>query len=48
MITWLKYVPHYSMCVHLCRGWALEDELHGVGHGHWSVLMRWPFEGEPE
>lgn len=46
-VTWFKYVPHSVMLLHLARGWQLDDDLQGVGHGHWSTLMRWTGEGDP-
>ena len=48
MITWLRYTPHSQLLLYLARGWVIEDELHESNHGNWSVLMRWPFDGEPE
>lgn len=48
MIQWLRYVPHHALLLHLAKGWRISDELHGVGHGDFSVLMVWPFETEPE
>lgn len=48
MITWLRYVPHGQIVEFLARGWTIRDELHGTNHGHFAVLMQWPFDGEPE
>lgn len=47
MISWLRYVPHGEVLVHLARGWTLADDLVGTNHGHFAVLMRWTGEGEP-
>ena len=48
MIQWLRYVPHAEIVGYLARGWAISDELHGVCHGNYAVLMVWTGEGEPE
>lgn len=47
MITYLRYVPHNQLLAFLAKGWKISDELHGSNHGQWSVLMYWPFDGEP-
>lgn len=47
MISWLKYVPHSLLIIHLAKGWEIVDELHGVGHGDFAVLCRYAHEGEP-
>lgn len=47
MITWLRYVPHRAITVHLAKGWKLVDELHNTPHGNYSVLMQWGGENEP-
>jgi hypothetical protein len=47
MITWLRYVPHHAINIHLAKGWKLVDELHGTSHGNYSVLMRWGGKNEP-
>lgn len=46
-MIWLRYVPHNQILVALAKGWVIRDELHGTGHGNWSVLMMWDGEGEP-
>jgi hypothetical protein len=47
MITFLKYVVHGELLVHLAGGWAISDDLHGTNHGNYAVLMVWMGEGEP-
>lgn len=47
MITWLKYVPHSALVLHLAKGWRISDELHFTNHGEYSTLMVWGGEGEP-
>jgi len=47
MVTWFRYVPHGQILRFLARGWVIEDEFHGVGHGEFAVLMRWTGDGEP-
>lgn len=47
MVSWLKYVPHPEILVHLALGWVISDDLGGTNHGNYSVLMMWSGEGEP-
>lgn len=46
MIEWLRYVRHSDRPAYEAQGWVFAADL-GPTHGQWSVLMRWPFEGEP-
>lgn len=47
VITWFRYVPHSALVLHLAMGWEIADEMHGTNHGEFSVLCKWPKEGEP-
>jgi hypothetical protein len=47
MTQWLKYVPIDELVVHLAKGWAVSDDLHGTNHGFYSCLCVWVGEGEP-
>jgi hypothetical protein len=47
MIQWLKFVPHDELLVHLAKGWAVSDDLHGSCHGFYSCLCVFTGEGEP-
>lgn len=46
MIEWLRYVRHSDRPAYEAQGWVFAADL-GPSHGFYSVLMRWPFEGEP-
>lgn len=47
MIEWLKYVPHHAVEAHTKQGWVISDCLAETNHGHYSIIMQWPHEGEP-
>lgn len=48
MITVLRYVAHGDVLLRLAQGWEIADDLYGTNHGHFSVLMIWKGEGEPQ
>jgi hypothetical protein len=46
-MKWFRYVRHEDRAKFEAKGWAFAAELHSP-HGHWSILMVWTGEGEPE
>ena len=46
-ITWVRMVKHPQRAAYEALGWVWDADL-GPIHGHWSVLMRWPFPGDPK
>jgi hypothetical protein len=45
---YIKYVRHHEVEAYLARGWVVSDDLSGTHHGHYSQILAWPHEGEPE
>jgi len=45
---YLRYVPHERVEAYKAIGWHDASSKTKLGlHGHWSLLMKWPHEGDP-
>lgn len=45
---YLRYVPHERVEAYKAIGWHDASGKTKLGlHGHWSLLMKWPHEGQP-
>lgn len=43
-----KFVGHGDVEAWKDVGWVCERSLEGTHHGQYSVLMKWPREGQPQ
>lgn len=46
-MIWLRYVIHSEVPTYEAKGWRLHSTMQRH-HGHYSVLMQWEGDHEPE
>lgn len=47
MIEYTHYVRHQDVADFYEVGWLISSFLERDHHGDWSIIMRWPYSGEP-